>query len=366
VDALRGFTIFWILGADSAAVALQKMSEDKGPVLEAIGDFLGDQFTHPEWEGFVFYDLIFPLLIFVTGLSVVFSLTRLVERKGMAAAHLRVLRRALLLFVLGIVFYGGLSKFWPDVRLMGVLQRIALCYLATSLLFLHLRPRALVAVFVGLLVGYWALLTFVPVPGVGAASYAPDVNLANWIDAQYLPGKKWDGTRDPEGLLSTLPAIATCLLGVFAGMLLTDKRPTPQQKSSWLMGAGAAMVVAGYLWGLQFPVIKAIWTSSYALVAGGYSLLLLGLFHQIVDVWGWQRWATVLLWIGGNAIALYFLNNIAGFERLASRFVGGDVSAFLDRVVAPGTGWFVAHSLGVVFMIALARFLYQRKIFLRL
>jgi predicted acyltransferase len=365
IDALRGFTIFWILGGDGVAWSLQQMSVGKGSLVSAAGNFIGTQFEHVAWEGFRFYDFIFPLFIYVTGISIVLSLTRLVEREGKAKAHLRVLRRSLLLYVLGLLFYGGVSAKWPDIRLLGVLQRLALCYFFASLLFLNFRLRGLVVAFVALLVGYWALMTFVPVPGIGAGSFAPDANLANWIDAHYLPGRLWDTTRDPEGLLSTLPAIGTCLLGVFSGMLLMDRRLAPRQKSLRLIGAGAVMVALGYLWGLQFPVIKAIWTSSFVLVAGGYSVMLLGAMHQIVDVWQWRAWATAFVWIGANAITLYFLNNVASFERFAIRLVGGDVGSLLDRALTPGTGRLAAHALGLVLAIVLARFLYQRKIFLR-
>ncbi|PWB66718.1 MAG: DUF5009 domain-containing protein [Bradyrhizobiaceae bacterium] len=365
IDALRGFNIFWILGADGAILALAAMTRGKGSVLDAIGALLETQMTHVAWEGFRFYDFIFPLFIFVTGVSIVLSLTRMVAREGKARAHGRVLRRFLLLYVMGLIYYGGVSQHWPDIRLLGVLQRIALCYLFASLLFLNLDRRGLVAALVVLLGGYWMLMTFVPVPGVGAGSYAMDANLANWIDARYLPGRLWDGTRDPEGLLSTLPAIATCLLGVLAGLLMHDERLTPQQKSLRLVAMGVALLAGGYAWSLQFPIIKAIWTSSFVLVAAGYSAILLGAMHQVIDVWGFNRWPTIFVWLGANALTLYFINNIASFERFASRFVGGDVSALLDAVVTPGTGRFVAHALGVCFAIALAGFLYRRRIFLR-
>lgn len=365
IDALRGFNIFWILGADGAILALAAMTRGKGSVLDAIGALLETQMTHVAWEGFRFYDFIFPLFIFVTGVSIVLSLTRMVAREGKARAHGRVLRRFLLLYVMGLIYYGGVSQHWPDIRLLGVLQRIALCYLFASLLFLNLDRRGLVAALVVLLGGYWMLMTFVPVPGVGAGSYAMDANLANWIDARYLPGRLWDGTRDPEGLLSTLPAIATCLLGLLAGLLMHDERLTPQQKSLRLIAMGVALLAGGYAWSLQFPIIKAIWTSSFVLVAAGYSAILLGAMHQVIDVWGFNRWPTIFVWLGANALTLYFINNIASFERFASRFVGGDVSALLDAVVTPGTGRFVAHALGVCFAIALAGFLYRRRIFLR-
>jgi predicted acyltransferase len=365
IDTLRGFTIFWILGGDGVAWALRDMSAGAGPFLSSAGAFIGSQFEHVAWEGFRFYDFIFPLLVFVTGISIVLSLTRLVEREGKAKAHIRVLRRAALLYVLGVLFYGGVSQKWPEIRLLGVLQRIGICYLFASILFLNFRLRGLVAACVTLLVGYWALMTFVPVPGIGAGSYAPDANLANWIDLNYLPGFLWDKTRDPEGLLSTLPAIASCLLGVFAGMVVTDTRLAPQQRSLTLIAAGIVMVAAGYLWGLQFPIIKAIWTSSFVLVTAGYGALLLGVLYQLVDVWGFSRWPTAFVWIGANAITLYLLNNVASFELVSNRFVGGDVGAFFDRTVAPGTGHLLSHGLGLVFAVALARFLYRRKIFLR-
>ena len=365
IDALRGFNIFWIIGGDGAIWALADMCKGKGSVVSSAGSFLGTQFSHVAWEGFRFYDFIFPLFIFVTGVSIVLSMTRLVEREGKAKAHIRVLRRSLLLYGLGLIYYGGISQHWSDIRFLGVLQRIALAYFFASFLFLNFGRRGLVAALVAMLGGYWALMTFVPVPGIGAGSFAPDANLANWIDLHYLPGLLWDRTRDPEGLLSTLPAIGTCLLGVLAGLLLQDVRLSPQQKSLRLIGAGIVLIGAGYLWALQFPIIKAIWTSSFVLVAGGYSAILLGAMHQVIDVWENKRWATIFFWIGANAITLYFLNNVMSFERFAVRFVGGDFASFLDRTVTLGSGRFAAHLLGLVFAVALAGFFYRRKIFLR-
>jgi predicted acyltransferase len=372
VDVLRGFNFVWILGGDMLMWAIAEMSKGKGSLVAAAGGFLGGQLTHVAWDGFRFYDLIFPLFVFLTGVSIVLSLPRLVEREGRARAQMRILRRALILYGLGLVYYGGLSHYyeglgghWSDIRVLGVLQRISLCYLAASLMFLNFSLRGLIAAFVGLLVGYWALMTFVPVPGIGAGSFAPDANLANWIDAHYLPGRLWDVTRDPEGILSTLPAIASCLLGVFAGLLLRDVRVPAQTKSLWLIGAGIVLLAAGYVWALQFPIIKAIWTSSFVLVAGGWSAILLGAVHQVVDVWGLKRWATAFTWIGTNAIALYMINNLVGLDKVAARFVDGDLAKLLDRAVTPGAGAFLTAALTVTFAVALARYLYGHKIFIR-
>ena len=357
--------MFWLFGVNSAAAALAEMTNGKGPTLNAFGSLLGSQFAHVPWQGLHFYDIIFPLFIFVTGISIVLSLPRLVEREGKAKAHWRVVRRSLLLFVLGLIASGNIGRPWWDVRLLGVLQRIAICYFFTSVLFLNFNLRGMIAAFIVLLVGYWAIMTFVPVPGIGAGSFAADTNLANWIDRNYLPGKLYDFTRDPEGMLSTLPAIATCSLGVFAGLFLRDSQVSPQSRTLWLVAAGCALLAAGYLWALQFPIIKAIWTSSYVLVTGGYSVLLLAALHQIVDVWRLRRWAKVFTWIGANAIALYFLNELLSYQAMASRFVGGNVVSLLDRTVAPGTGNFVIALLALSFALLLARYLYKHKIFVR-
>ncbi|MGE5157953.1 MAG: acyltransferase family protein [Gemmatimonas sp.] len=372
VDALRGFSMFWLLGADGIFWSLDRMAHGRG-MLGSIASFLKTQMIHVAWEGFRFYDLIFPLFIFVVGVAIVLSLPGLVEREGRAAAHVRVFRRALILYGLGLICYGGISHHWSDIRFLGVLQRIALCYLAASLLFLNLDRRGIVVALIVLLVGYWALMVFVPVPGIGAGSFAPDANLANWIDARYLPGRFWDVTHDPEGLLSTLPAIGSCLLGVLAGLTLTDVRLQAGQKSLLLIGSGILLTIAGYAWGVEFPIVKAIWTSSFVLVAGGYSLMLLGGLHQLVDVWDFKRWAAPFVWIGANSITLYVINsvagvedvNVSGFERFARLFVGGDFSDLLDHVLTPGAGDFAVHALSLGLAIALAGFLYRRKIFLR-
>lgn len=360
IDALRGINMFWLVGVDGAMASLAEMMRNKGSLVSAIGNFLSTQFVHESWEGLHLYDFIFALFIFIIGISIVLSLPASVEREGRAKTHLRVLRRSLLLFIIGIVVYGSVGQNWWDVRLLGVLQRIGLCYFFTSLMFLNFNLRGMIAALVALLVGYWALMTFIPVPGIGAGSYAPDANLANWIDHNYLPGRLWDLTRDPEGMLSTLPAIGTCLFGVFAGLLMRDVRLAAQQKTLCLITAGCALLAVGYLWALQFPIIKAIWTSSFVLVTAGYSVILLGIIHQVVDVWKWRRWATIFTWIGANAILLYVLN-----QSVTERIAEGDFTAPLDRAVTNGAGGFLLHVSAVLLAIALARFMYRRKIFVR-
>ena len=163
------------------------------------------------------------------------------------------------------------------------------------------------------------------------------LNLANHIDFEYLPGRKYDTFFDPEGLLSTIPAVATCLLGVFAGLLLSNQSVPDKQKVVWLIAFGIAAAALGWRWNAQFPVIKKIWTSSYVLVAGGYSAILLGVFYLIVDVWQSRAWCQPFVWMGMNSITIYLAGNIlGGFRRVAARLVGGDVKIFFDDHVAKG------------------------------
>jgi predicted acyltransferase len=333
------------------------------------------------------------------------------------------LKRCALLFAIGIFYSGGFTEPWPNIRLMGVLNRIALAYTAAGLLFIWFRPRTLMGICAGILLGYWALLTFVPIraiqlekshlaemaeqtgdarlaakfreaaPGstanpsalkdspVWAATeqmyfattnrvtgrFEMGYNVANHFDFEHLPGKKWDLFWDPEGILSTLPAVATCLLGIFAGLLLQSTTFGNDRKLLWLFSAGAACVAVGWLWGLQFPVIKKIWTSSYVLVAGGYSALLLGAFYLVVDVWKYQKWCQPFVWMGMNAITIYLIKNFLGgtFSKLSARFAGGDIKVWLDGHVAKGFGDLIIAIGGLLIAFWIVRFLHQKKISLR-
>jgi len=354
LDALRGFDMFWIIGAEGLVEGLRKIS-DRGPI-----KFVANQLEHKAWEGLHFEDLIFPLFVFIVGVSIVFSLTKTLQESPRSAVLKRIFRRAGLLYLLGIIYNGGFATAFNDIRLLGVLQRIALCYLFATILFCYLKPRGLVTVCVALLIGYWALMTFLPVPEVGSGNFAEGKNLANYLDRQYLPLRKYDGDHDPEGLLSTIPAIATCLIGVFAGLLLGNKNVSGQRKVAYLAGAGVAGVALGWLWDLQFPIIKKIWTSSYVLVTGGYSALLLALFYQVVDIWKYQKWVQPFVWIGVNPITIYMAVNLIDFGQIAQRLVGGDINRCFGAY-----GHLVINVTGLMLELWFLHFLYRRKIFLR-
>lgn len=354
LDVLRGFDMFWIVGAEELVRGLEKITS--GGLLGLIAD----QLRHKAWEGFHFEDLIFPLFVFIVGVSLVFSVGKSLETVGRPATLVRIARRSLLLFVLGLLYYGGLSHPIEKVRLLGVLQRMALCYFFASLLFCFLKPRALIAVCAGLLIGYWALLSFVPVPGHGAGNFAEGANLANYVDKMYLPLRRHDGDHDPEGILSTLPAIASCLLGVFAGLLVKNKALPDRRRVHLLVACGLGCLAAGWLWHLNFPVIKKIWTSSFVLVAGGYSFLLFAAFYQIIDIWKIRKWAMPFVWIGVNPITIYFGGKFIDFEAMAKLFVGGPVAAALGPYAT-----LVMALTTLFFGFWFLRFLYERRIFLR-
>ena len=384
LDALRGFDMFWIVGGEELVHALYKGWPN------GLTGLLHRQMDHQPWQGVHFYDLIFPLFVFIVGASIVFSLTKTIGQVGKAAALKRILVRSIILYCFGLLVYGGISKGIDQVRWMGVLQRIALCYFFTSVLFCLLRLRGLLVACAALLLGYWALTAVVPVRDfnletehLAAMNLEPDspathvrflatktrvrgkfedgLNLPQQIDFQCLPGHKWDGAYDPEGLLSTLPAVGTCLLGVFAGFLLRNPNVPDQKKVLYLVVAGIAGVVLGFAWGLEFPVIKKIWTSSYVLVAAGYASLFLAAFYQMIEIWQWRSWCTPFLWIGMNPITIYLAFHLISFGHYANLVIGGPVrdsfGVWGDMLMAVAV---VAMSLGLV------RFLYQRKIFLRL
>ena len=389
VDALRGFDMFWIIGGEEVAKALEPMGG--GAVVSAVTA----QLKHVEWAGFHFFDAIFPLFLFLVGVSIVLSMDRLLATAGRQGALIRIARRSALLFIIGIFYYGGVARAWPDVALSGVLPRIALCYLVAASLYVLLPRKGIVIAAAICLAGYWTMMMFVPFPDLNLAhasggkkttqadakppaellagvtttisgTFEEGHNLTHYVDYRWLPGKKRNLYYTNEGLLSTIPAVATTLFGIMAGWLLVSARWTGKQKVAWLLGAGAAGVAVGLLWGLQFPIIKRIWTSSFCLVATGCSALMLGTFYLIVDVWRWQKWCVPFLWIGTNALTIYLAVNLVEFNAIAARFVGGDVKAFLDVHLAKGIGELLIAMVGLLLPVLLVRFLYQRKIFIRL
>jgi predicted acyltransferase len=390
VDALRGFDMFWIVGAAALVRALGEMTPN------AVTRFLTVQLEHATWEGVRFYDVIYPLFLFIVGVSIVFSLDKALAEKSRAAVFGRVLQRGLLLYGFNFLYNGGFTSRWPNMRVVsGVLAMIAVCYVLAALIYclFHHRVKVIAAITVGLLLSYWALFAWMPFPDfrledkvvaelaarAGSNSpaavsavvtsrisgvYEAGYNLSNWLDYRFIPGAQPNKYYENQGLLSPLCAVTICLGGILAGRLLGSRRFTPPRKALWLALAGLGAVVLGAIWGLEFPLIKRLWTSSFCLLTAGYSALGLAAFYLVVDVWQFRKWCQPFVWIGTNAITVYLIVVVVSFGRLAERFVGGEVKAYLNQL-APGSGALLVAfvALGLVFLFA--RFLYQRKIFLR-
>ncbi len=363
IDALRGFDMFWIIGARSIVDGLRDLRFPGAGVL-------ANQLTHSGWNGFTFYDLIFPLFVFIVGVSLVFAIRKRIERgEARAAIFRRVVWRSVLLFALGVFYNGGVSEspMAENLRVMGVLQRIALVYFFASVLVLTTSVRTQAASVAAILVGYWLAMRFVPVPGYGAGVWTPWGNLARYVDMHLLPGKPYWDTWDPEGILSTVPAVATGLLGVLTGHWLRAKRGprgralTAEARAGYLFLAGVLGVALGLLAGLVFPLNKNLWTSSFVLLTGGLSAAALAAFYWIIDIRGFKKWAFPFVVIGLNSIAIYLGVEIIPFDDIARRLLGGDISALFG----PGQAIFeAAVQLALEWLVLL--WLYRRKIFIRL
>jgi predicted acyltransferase len=353
IDVLRGFDMFWIIGGDAIFRSLQNIS--RNPVTE----WINLQLQHCPWQGFRFYDLIMPLFLFIVGAVLPFSLDRRIAAgSSKLAIYKHILLRVIILWLLAMIQDELLAFDLNKLRLYSnTLQAIASGYLIASIVMLHFRSRVQYFIFGGLLLAYWALLTFVPVPGVGAGQLTPEGNLAIYIDKS-LMGRFQDKTAY-TWILSSMTFTATVLMGVFAGRFLRQNR-SDYSKVLWLLVAGLACLLTGLIWSTFFPIIKYIWSSSFVLFAGGISLILLSLFYLVIDVWGYRKWAFVFIIIGSNAIVAYMLPTFVSFRNIGNFFVTG-----LDKWVGGWTEF--THALAAFFVLwLLLLFLYHKKTFVKI
>ena len=315
LDALRGFDMLWIIGGTSILLGL-----GKGLQRPWFDRFL-EQFEHVPWRGLHFFDLIWPLFMFVMGAAIPLSVAK---RRAKGATDrsllLRAIRRALIMFALGTITQGNLllfdlSKFRPCY---SVLHGLAAGYLLAVIVVLKVKEKWHVAVIGAFLLVYWAMIMLIPVPGVGAGRLTPQGNVATYVDKLVL-GRFHYGEN--TWFLSYLGFGASVLLGVLAGQILRAEC-TENSKVYRLLRAGTASLIVGLLWSLWFPVIKLLWTSSYVLIGGGFSFLALALFYWIVDVRGYRKWAFGFIVIGMNSIAVYFATQVFDFSSVGNVFVG--------------------------------------------
>jgi predicted acyltransferase len=272
---------------------------------------------HAQWNGWTPTDLVFPTFLFVAGVSLVFSFdSRLAKGISKTSLFLHALRRSIILFLLGLVVNGFPFFHLSTLRIYGVLQRFAICLLIASALYLWDRgAKSKIVVLLAALIGYWIIMRWVPVPGYGLPTrdiplLDKDANLVAYIDRHIFPGRLYEGTRDPEGLLSNLPALGTALLGMLTAMWLRTKRSN-QAKFLGLLGGAIAGLLLGKIWGHWFPINKKLWTSSYVLFAAGWSLLGLSICYWLIEIKEWKRgWTFPWVVFGSNAIAIYVFSEL--------------------------------------------------------
>lgn len=367
LDVLRGLDLFFLVGLESVMHPLASAIDTEG-----FHDFMWN-FSHVEWEGFSPWDLVMPLFLFMSGVSIPFAMSN--YRKGADKSGLcqRLLKRVALLWIFGMICQGNLRGLDPDRIYLysNTLQTIAVGYLFTVIFYLFTSWRTQAGIAVLLLLGYWGAMKWVTVDGFGGGNYTPDLNLAEWIDRTVL-GRFRDGASVEDGvvqfapwyrytwILSSLNFIVTVMTGCFAGQILRNVSFKPNQKALLLAAVGAVLVAAGWLWNIEFPVIKKLWTSSMVLVSSGYCFLLMAVSYYIVDVKGLRRGTEWLRVYGMNSIMAYMLAQCINFRSVAHSLFHG-----VEQYIGPA--WYqvlMAASCSIIIYIILWR-MYKLRIFLR-
>lgn len=355
LDAFRGFTI-----------AAMIMVNNPGSWSNVYAPLL-----HAKWHGITPTDLIFPFFIFIVGVSVVLAYSkRLSTGAPKGDMYKKIIIRSIKIFAVGI-FLALFPKFnFADLRIAGVLQRIAIVFLVCAFLYLTTKWKTQAIIGAVLLIGYWLAMVLIPTPGFGVVSLEPGENLAAWIDSILLPGRLYQGTWDPEGLLSTLPAIATGISGMLVGHIIVSKNED-QKKVIWLFLAGFLASILGHIWGWNFPLNKNLWSSSFVLLTSGLATMTLAASIYVVDMLGRTHGTKVGIIFGANAIAVYVLAGMMGHFFRRVEFFGSSINRhMLDLFTAIGCGPKLSSLLYAMFYISVlfipAIILYRKKIFIKL
>lgn len=327
---------------------------------------------HAAWHGWTPTDLVFPFFLFIVGVAIPLAFGKRLESGGSTRdLYLKIIKRTLIIFAIGLFLNGfpyfGLAEF----RIPGVLQRIAVCYFFASIIFLNTRVTAQVAITIGLLLVYWLMLKFIPAPGYVAGDLTKEGSLPSYVDRVVFGKHVWAQARvyDPEGLLSTIPAIATTLMGVLTGQWLRTEK-SRIEKAAGLFVVGAVCVATGWAWNSFFPINKALWTSSYVLFTGGLALQFLALCYWLIDIKGYRRWARPFEVFGLNAIALYvgagLMASLLGEIKIGEASLGSWIYERLFASWASPVNASLAFAIAFVLVwLGLMWILYRRRIFLK-
>lgn len=358
IDTLRGFDMLMITGAGSFVYLLH------GKTGWAWVDALALQFEHPPWNGFTFYDFIFPLFLFLAGMSIPFSADKALGQ-GMTKSQIygKAFKRMLILIVLGILDKNAPTPFfdWSQIRFVGVLQRIGVAGFVTTILYLNFDFRGRIFWVLGLLLFYYALMFLVPVPGYGAGDLSFEGNLNAWLDQHFLPGRLLQKTYDELGILTQMPALCLTVMGTLAADILRNEILADGVKLRNLIIAGAACVALGLLWSLHFPINKHLWSSSFIMVTGGLSFLLFALFYWVIDILRYRRWTFPFVVVGMNSLTIYLAYRFINFNHTSRLLFEGLYSGLPDL-------WHpVLESLGALVIVWVFLYiLYRYKIFAKI
>jgi predicted acyltransferase len=310
IDTLRGFDMLMITGAGTFVYLLH------GKTSIAWIDALALQFEHPAWNGFTFYDFIFPLFLFIAGVSMPFSLNKGLDQ-GLSKSQLykKAFVRMLILIGLGIIDKNAPVPFfdWQQIRFVGVLQRIGFAGFIATVLYLNFNSKQRIFWIAGILLFYYTVMFLIPVPGFGAGDLSIEGNLHGWIDRHFLPGRLLQKIYDENGLLTQLPALCLTVMGTLAGDVFRNETISDQVKLRTLLLTGAGCVLAGLVWGLHFPINKHLWSSSFIMLTGGMAFLSLGIFYWIIDILKYQRWTFFFIVIGMNSLTIYMAYRLIDF-----------------------------------------------------
>jgi predicted acyltransferase len=358
LDALRGFDMFWIVGGAAWITQLGKATGWRW------AQWTGEQMEHPLWHGFSAYDLIFPLFLFIAGATLPWSLGNQSEwGEAKWTQYAKIGKRVFLLVLLGAIYNGLLEFNWDETRYASVLGRIGLAWGVTALIVVRCSIRGQVLALMAVLIGYWALLRFGHAPGFGAGDLTMEGNVVSWFDRTFMPGHLHRDIHDPEGILGTIGAVGTGLMGAIAGWWLKGHEPNGGMKAAGLFLAGAMATGAGLMWSSagDMPLNKNLWTSSFVLVTGGLSLALLGIFYLLIDVWRLKVLFFFFIVIGMNPITIYLLEGaLIDFGRPAEFLFGGAIAAAASEYQGLLTATAV---LGLEWLLLF--FLYRKRVFLR-
>ena len=366
LDVLRGADLFFLLAVGPIVRRFIKLVDQ--PWLNECYWL----FDHVAWEGFSPWDIIMPLFVFMTGITIPFALGRIREERRYGTALWRIVRRVVILWLFGMIYQGGLLDKDPNTIYLysNTLQAIAVAYAASALLFLFTKLRTQIIVAAVLLLGYWAAMEFVSVDGFGGGDHTPEKNLAEWVDNTVL-GRFRDGAKVVDGavvfdakyhhtwILSSLNFVVTGMLGLFAGVIAKSQM-AERRKLWWFAGLGVAMVAAGLVWSIWHPIIKCIWSSSMTLFSGGICFLLLWLCYYLIDYKGYRRGLTLFKVYGMNSIAAYMMPKF-----VKTRAILSGLLAFLPFVMGEEWAGFAIRVADAVVIYLLLYYMYKRKIFLK-